>query len=107
MLPDSRKQEDVVQDAQSQLQRHLIRALARTPRWLLHALAEDGCATAEGAREEVVNRILRALEPWELRPRRVCPYTGRVLIDADQRSLPLEAVPGNGRSGGDSPCNMA
>ena len=92
-----------MQDAQSQLQRHLIRALARTPRWLLHALAEDGCATAEGAREEVANRILRALEPWELRPRRVCPYTGCVIVDPDQRPLPLGSMSKNERGGGEFP----
>jgi|GEM_PF-3824840 len=72
-----------------QVHRELVRALAGTPRWLLHALAETGAATAEGAREEVVNRILRALGPWELRPRRTCPYTGKVILDPDQRPLPL------------------
>lgn len=82
-----------MRDLDTQLRAALAGAIAASPRWLFQALAEGNNPMRFGACQEVVIRLMRAMEPWEVKPRRVCPYTGNVLPvpAADEPELPLPA----------------
>lgn len=63
-------------DPKSQLRASLANALGSAPRWVLQALAEGNMPMRSGACEEIVNRLIRGIEPYDVVPKRVCPYTG-------------------------------
>jgi hypothetical protein len=81
-----------MKDVKSQVRTRLTEALGTAPQWVLQALAEGNDLLVHGAREEIVNRLIRALEPFEIRPRQVCPYTGNVL--APREGTPEAQQPG-------------